>query len=217
MDVAGAVYFPSDAHFTPDRYVAALQAECERLGVTFGWNTEVSTMVPSKSSLIVTKALYGKPSGGISSEKTTFRQNQNCLEAIRTAKGEFSADEFVLCGGSWSPGLVRELGLSIPIQAGKGYSLTLSQPRELPQLCSIFTEARLAVTPMGSALRFGGTLEIAGLTEHINRVRVQGILKAVPKYFPKFSPSDFVGIEPWHGLRPCSPDGLPYLAVPRSI
>jgi glycine/D-amino acid oxidase-like deaminating enzyme len=211
MDVAGAVYFPKDAHFTPDRYLAALQNECEKLGVSLVWNAEVSKMVSSKPSFKVTKTLYGKPGGGISQEKTTFRQNQNCIEAILTAKGEFSADEFVLCGGSWSPLLVRDLGLRIPIQPGKGYSLTLARPRELPQLCSIFTEARLAVTPMGSSLRFGGTMEMAGLTEEINPVRVQGILKAVPKYFPKFSPSDFAGIEPWSGLRPCSPDGLPYL------
>ena len=127
------------------------------------------------------------------------------------SRGEFAADEFILCGGSWSPVLARELGLKIPIQAGKGYSLTLTQPRELPQLCSIFTEARVAVTPMGASLRFGGTMEIAGLNEDINPVRVQGIIKSVPKYFPKFTPEDFDGIQPWRGLRPCSPDGLPYL------
>ena len=64
---------------------------------------------------------------------------------------------------------------------------------------------------MGRTLRFGGTMEIAGLDETINPVRVQGIIKAVPKYFPKFAPEDFAGIQPWRGLRPCSPDGLPYL------
>ena len=97
------------------------------------------------------------------------------------------------------------------MQAGKGYSLTLTKPRELPQLCSIFTEARVAVTPMGGTLRFGGTMEIAGLNEDINPVRVQGIIKAVSKYFPQFTSDDFAGIQPWRGLRPCSPDGLPYL------
>jgi len=81
----------------------------------------------------------------------------------------------------------------------------------LPQLCAIFAEARMAITPMGASLRFGGTMEIAGLNEDINPVRVQGIIKAVPKYYPKFTPDDFAGIQPWRGLRPCSPDGLPYL------
>jgi D-amino-acid dehydrogenase len=97
------------------------------------------------------------------------------------------------------------------MQAGKGYSLTLPKPRQLPELCSIFTEARVAVTPMGTALRIGGTMEIAGLNEEVNPVRVRGIVKAVPKYFPDFQPSDFEDIKPWVGLRPCSPDGLPYI------
>jgi len=183
MDVAGAVYFPKDGHFTPERYMAVLQAQTEALGVQFVWDTEVAGL-------------------SVSGRK---------IYAVRTAGGEFSADEIILCGGSWSPLLVRALGLKIPLQAGKGYSLTLPKPRELPELCSIFTEARMAITPMGSALRFGGTMEIAGLNEDINSVRIQGIIKSVPKYFPKFSALDFAGIQPWRGLRPCSPDGLPYL------
>ncbi len=69
----------------------------------------------------------------------------------------------------------------------------------------------MAITPMGGALRFGGTMEMAGLNEEINPVRVRGIIKAVPKYFPKFTPEDFAGVQPWRGLRPCSPGGLPYL------
>ncbi len=183
MDVAGAVYFPKDAHFTPDRYVDVLQSQAEKLGVSFKWNTEVTGLETSA----------GK------------------ISAVETLHGELLADEIILCGGSWSPVIARELGLRIPIQAGKGYSLTLPQPRELPQLCSIFTEARMAVTPMGTSLRFGGTMEISGLNESISAVRVQGIIGSVAKYFPKFSAADFENIQPWRGLRPCSPDGLPYL------
>jgi D-amino-acid dehydrogenase len=125
--------------------------------------------------------------------------------------GEFSADEYVIAGGSWSPLMSRALGLRLPMQAGKGYSLTLPKPRQLPGVCSILAEARIAVTPMGGGLRFGGTMEIAGLDEAINPVRVLGIIKAVPRYLPEFTPDDFAGIPPWSGLRPCSPDGLPYL------
>ncbi len=183
MNIAGAIYFPKDAHFTPSRYMAWLQRQVEKLGVNFQWDTEVAAL----------KVQNGK------------------IAAVVTSRGEYVADEIILCGGSWSPELVRELGLKIPIQAGKGYSLMLTQPRQLPQLCSIFTEARMAVTPMGSSLRFGGTMEIAGLNEDINLVRVQGIIKSVAKYFPKFSVEDFAGVEPWRGLRPCSPDGMPYL------
>ena len=64
---------------------------------------------------------------------------------------------------------------------------------------------------MGDTLRFGGTMEIAGLNEEINPVPRTGIIKSVTQYFPKFTPEDFAGVQPWRGLRPCSPDGLPYL------
>lgn len=143
---------------------------------------------------------------------TGWRKEGNRLASAHTTRGEIAAAEFVLAGGVWSP----ELGLRLPMQAGKGYSVTLPQPIERPRLCSIFTEARVAVTPMGDALRFGGTMEIAGVNERINRRRVAGILRAVPEYFPRFCPEHFEGLQPWCGLRPCSPDGLPYLGRTRA-
>ena len=145
-----------------------------------------------------------------------FQWNTNIHELTREgaqikAAGDFGADEFVIAGGSWSPELAGNLGLNIPMQAGKGYSLTLTKPCQLPELCHILCEARVAVTPMGPNLRFGGTMEIAGLNENINPVRVQGIIKSAHKYYPDFTPEDFANIKPWCGLRPCSPDGLPYI------
>ncbi len=187
MDVAGAVYFPRDCHLSPSRLMAALQARLVAGGTRFLWGTEV----------------------------TGWRLAPGRIDAVETSAGLIEADEFVLAGGSWSPGTGKGLGLDLPMQAGKGYSLTLTQPRQLPKICSIFTEARVAVTPMDSTLRFGDTMEIAGLNEEINPVRVQGIIKSVAKYYPAFSPSDFNGVQPWRGLRPCSPDGLPYLGRTR--
>jgi D-amino-acid dehydrogenase len=107
--------------------------------------------------------------------------------------------------------LLRTVGLRLPLQAGKGYSLTLPAPPELPELCSIFAEAKVAVTPMGGRLRFGGTMEVGGLDLSVNPARVRGIVKSVHAYFPKFSEDDFQNVPPWAGLRPVSPDGIPYL------
>ncbi len=183
MNAVGGVYFPKDCHLSPGRFMAGLKRQLDQLGAKFSWNTEA----------------------------TGCTQQAGRVTSVQTTHGEFAADEIILSSGSWSPVLARELGLKLPMQAGKGYSLTLTKPRELPQLCSILTEARVAVTPMGDTLRFGGTMEIAGLNEDINPVRVRGIIKAVVKYFPKFTPNDFAGIQPWRGLRPCSPDGMPYL------
>jgi D-amino-acid dehydrogenase len=147
---------------------------------------------------------------------TGWRTGSGRISAVTTSRGEFTADEFVLCGGAWSETVARDLRLSLPMQAGKGYSVTLAQPRQCPGICSIFTEARVAVTPMSGALRFGGTMEISGLNESIDPRRVRGIIRAVPKYYPDFSTADFEGIRPWSGLRPCSPDGLPYIGRTRA-
>ena len=74
---------------------------------------------------------------------------------------------------------------------------------------------------MGGSLRVGGTMEVVGLDESIQPRRIRGITEALPRYFPEFTPEDFQGIEPWRGLRPVTPDGLPYLgrfaAVPNLI
>ena len=183
MDIAGGVYFPKDCHLSPDRLMAALRAELLKCGVTFADETCVEG----------------------------WRVKGRRVEAVQTTRGDFAAEEVVLCGGAWSPSVARELRVRLPMQAGKGYSLTLRKPRQLPQLCAIFTEARVAVTPMGDTLRFGGTMEIAGLNEDINPRRVAGIIKAVPRYYPEFAPEDFAEVQPWSGLRPCSPDGMPYV------
>ena len=183
MDVAGSVFFPKDCHLSPGRFITAMEEELKRCGAEILWETEVKG----------------------------FRTEAGILKSVQTNCGEITSDEFVLSGGIWSDETARALDLKLPMQAGKGYSLTVKNPRQLPELCSICTEARLAVTPMDGALRFGGTMEMAGIDERINPRRVRGIICAVPDYFPAFQESDFSDIQPWSGLRPCSPDGMPYI------
>lgn len=183
MAIAGAVFFPQDCHLSPERYLQLLEQRLLSAGASFHWETSI----------------------------TGWRREAGNIRAACTAAGEIEADEFILCGGVWSDDMTRSLGLRLPMQAGKGYSLTVSDPVESPALCSILTEARVAVTPMAGGVRFGGTMEISGTGESVSRRRVNGIVKAACAYFPAFQSSHFEGIAPWHGLRPCSPDGMPYL------
>ncbi len=183
MDVAGGVYFPLDCHLDPGRFVASLEADLRARGAGFRWNARA----------------------------TGWRRHGARLAAVTTDAGEVEGDEFVLCGGAWSDDLARGVRLRLPMQAGRGYSVTVPDPVQLPALCSILTEARVAVTPMGRALRFGGTMEITAKDSPPRPRRVAGILKAIPSYFPAFADADLSGHAFWHGLRPCSPDGLPYL------
>lgn len=183
MDVAGSVYFPTDCHLTPSVFMEKIAEAVRSAGAEIRWNTDV----------------------------TGWRSENGRITAAQTPKGYFKADEFVLAGGSWSPETLRNLHVRLPMQAGKGYSMTLTKPRQLPKICSIFTEARVAVTPMGGSLRFGGTMEITGADLSVNRRRVKGIVESIPSYFPEFTPEDFQDQPVWTGLRPCSPDGLPYI------
>jgi len=183
LDVAGSVYFPIDAHLTPGRFARALTALLQEMGVRFQWNTTI----------------FG------------WRTEGGRIATAQTTAGDMLADEFVLAGGSWSPSMVNGLGLRLPMQAGKGYSLTLPKPRFRLTKSIIFTERRIAVTPMGDTLRFGGTMELSGINHEVRPERVRQIIESVPHYFPEFNESDFAGVQPWHGLRPVSPDGLPYV------
>lgn len=119
--------------------------------------------------------------------------------------------EVVVAGGAWTGGLARSLGTRVPLQGGKGYSMTLENPGALPQLCSLLGEAKVAITPIGKALRVAGTMEICGEDLSVNERRVRGIIKAACRVFPGLRPGEFEGVRRWAGLRPCSPDGLPYL------
>jgi D-amino-acid dehydrogenase len=105
------------------------------------------------------------------------------------------------------------LNIGLPMQAGKGYSITYDQNEgEKLNIPSILLEARVAITPMSANLiRFGGTMEIGGLNDAINMNRVRGIIKAVPNYFPDYQIAMPQKEQVWYGLRPCSPDGLPYI------
>jgi len=187
MSIVGSVYYPFDAHLTPQLFVHELENALAEEDVDLRWSTEARG----------------------------WRHSNGHVEALITDGGEVKADEFVLACGSWSARTARGLGLKLPLQAGKGYNVTMPNPRVRLGMSAILTEARVGVTPMGEALRFAGTLELAGLDTSIDPRRVQAITDAVPAYFPDFSPADFANLTPWSGLRPCTPDGLPYIGRPR--
>jgi D-amino-acid dehydrogenase len=188
MDVAGAVYFPDDCNLDPGRLISTLERRGRDAGVHTVWDAEV----------------------------VDWRNGAGRVRAAALADGrKIEGDEFVLACGCWSQRLADRLGLKLPLQAGKGYSLTLASPARKPKRCAILSEARVAVSPMADRLRFGGTMELAGIDESVNPIRVRGIVEAISRYYPDFRPDDFQGVEPWRGLRPCAPDGLPYVGRTR--
>ena len=187
FDVLGGVRYPLDAHLVPHRLVAAMTRLVTERGGVFRWNTEVRG----------------------------WKRRNGSVEAAVTEGGDIGGDVFILTGGAWTPVMADYLGVPLPMQPGKGYSLTLDAPRQLPQHSLILQEARVAVTPMGSSLRVGGTMELAGYDLRINSPRIRGLTRSLCTYLPGFRPEDFDSIRPWCGLRPCTPDGLPYIGRTR--
>ncbi len=183
LQVAGAIYFPIDAHVSPRRLIPTLTTLLKEMGVKFCWNTSV----------------YG------------WRAAGGRVTGVATTGGDHLADEYVLTGGSWSPAMLQGLELRLPMQAGKGYSLTMDRPRLRLTKPMILTERRVAVTPMGDTLRFGGTMEIAGHNDLVRPERVQQIIDGAKAFLPELTDADFAGIKPWFGYRPVSPDGMPYI------
>lgn len=189
VSVRGGVYFPGDAHITPQSFVNQLITHLKNQGVVVETNTTVSD----------------------------FRVEDNKIKSMHTTHGEYSFDEVVIATGSWSGIMTSKLGIYLPMQAGKGYSFTLQDIKKNVLIPSIFLEARVAVTPMGSTLRFGGTMEITGVDHRISMNRVKGIVDSIPNYYPDMKVVMPDQKEVWHGLRPCSPDGLPYIGRSRKI
>ncbi|HEY5690141.1 MAG TPA: FAD-dependent oxidoreductase [Cyclobacteriaceae bacterium] len=179
----GGVYFPGDAHMTPQLLMRKMIEHLKNANVSFIQHTEVEDFV-------------------IKDKK---------IQTVRTNNGGYAFDEVVLASGSWSGKLAKQLQLTLPMQAGKGYSFTLENVTKNVRVPSIFLEARVAVTPMGGSLRFGGTMEITGLDHSISMNRVKGIVDSIPRYYPEMKVEMPSMDKVWHGLRPCSPDGLPYL------
>jgi len=183
FNAAGGVYYPGDAHLTPALFVDRLREHVIAQGVRFVSSARVTGFVT-------------RPSG---------------ITAVTTTGGTYAADEFVLSGGAWSPLIIRSLRLQIPMQPGKGYSVTVMNPPIHPRIPMLLEEARVAVTPMGDRLRFSGTMELAGFDSSVNARRVRALLRSVPSYLGGLDPVQMQQGEIWAGLRPCTPDGLPFI------
>lgn len=183
VDVEGAVYYPGDAHIYPNQLINNLVSYLKEKGVRFLENQSVEDFVV---------------------------QGQ-IVKSVVTSGGTYSFDEVVLAAGAWSPNLAQKLGLSLPLQGGKGYSFVTNDLARNIRVPAIMLEARATATPMGGGLRFAGTLEVAGTDMSVNMNRVRGIHNSITNYYPDLKVPFPKESEVWRGLRPCSPDGLPYI------
>lgn len=189
VNAKGGVYFPGDAHLVPQLLVANLIQYLERNGVTINRNTPV----------------------------TDFVLEGGRIKSLHISEGSRSFDEYILAAGAWSAGLSSKLQIDLPMQGGKGYSFTIQNVKRNVSVPTLLLDGRVAVTPMGNSLRFGGTMEINGTDLSINMNRVKGIVETIPNFYPDIDVSLPAEQNVWRGLRPCSPDGLPYIGRSKKV
>lgn len=183
IDVKGAVYYPGDAHINPNQLIANLVGYLKKNGVKILENQEV----------------------------TNFEIDSNKIKSIVTNQTKVEADEVLIAAGAWSPLMTEKLGISLPLQGGKGYSFMVNDIAKNIEIPAIMLEARATATPMAQNLRFAGTMEIAGTDLSVNPNRVRGIVQSINNYYPDIEVAMPNTETVWRGLRPCSPDGLPYI------
>jgi D-amino-acid dehydrogenase len=183
VNTRGGVLYPIDCHLHPGDFMSTLKNHLRNNGVRLQLNTEVRE----------------------------FEKSGKKVKAVITEKGRFETDELVLAAGSWLPLIARKLGISLLLQAGKGYSMTYENVGRNLRHPAILVDKRVAMTPMGKDLRMGGTMEISGINKNILVKRARAIYDGALGYYPNlglpFLPEEKI----WNGLRPLTPDGLPYI------
>ncbi|MEO6405873.1 MAG: FAD-dependent oxidoreductase, partial [Ferruginibacter sp.] len=148
---------------------------------------------------------------------TGFEKNGNKASVVITDKGKFNCENVVVATGSWIPEVAKMLGIKLLLQPGKGYSYTYPHVEKNIHYPAILVDGRCAITPWKHQLRIGGTMELSGINKKILVGRMQGIYNSVKIFYPglkiDFPPAEKI----WSGLRPVTPDGLPYIGKPANF
>jgi D-amino-acid dehydrogenase len=184
-DVAGAWMYERTAHLRPDFLLRELKRVFSKQNIEIMENTRAST----------------------------FLQEDGQAVAVDTNRGRFEADAFVVATGAWTPLLKKPLGYKVPIQPGKGYSMTMKTPDWGPAIPCIFAESKVVATPWNSGLRLGGTMEFSGYDDALNPTRIDALPKQALAHFrnTQATPSAVEPEEKWCGWRPMTHDGLPVI------
>ena len=177
----GALRLPNDETGDCFLFTNRLAEMASALGVVFRWNTRIDAL--------------GAEGGRVTT--------------VRTAAGDMKADAVVLALGSYSPQLLRPLGIRIPVYPVKGYSITvpITDASGAPESTIMDETHKVAVTRLGDRIRVGGTAELGGFSTTLREPRRRTLEHVVTDLFPRGG--DVSQATFWCGLRPMTPDGTP--------
>ncbi|BAK82693.1 D-amino acid dehydrogenase [Komagataeibacter medellinensis] len=185
--IVGGLRLPGDETGDAFLFTQRLAAKAAEAGVTFHYDTSIRTMT----------AEGGRITG------------------IETSRGQMVADSYVVSLGSYSPAMVRKLGLDLPIYPVKGYSLTadIINEKQAPVSTIMDETFKIGITRLGNRIRIGGTAELAGFSTTLRAPRRETLEHSVTDLFP--GGGDIAGAKFWTGLRPMTPDGTPIIGRTR--
>jgi D-amino-acid dehydrogenase len=138
-----------------------------------------------------------------------LRKSNGRVVALETSHGEMVAEHFIFAMGAWSPRVSSELECSIPIEQGKGYSVTMSPPDPCPRHPMLFPEHRVGVSPFETGYRLGSMMEFAGYDTTIPLHRIEQLQDSAKPYLVASSSGET--LEAWYGWRPMTWDSLPII------
>lgn len=178
-EIAGAIKIDNDRHVRPESLLESVYTRLKEEGVVLLSHTEV-----------VELALDGARVVG-----------------VRTGDGVIQADQVLIATGAETGTLLRKAGFDLPMQAGKGYSVTMKTERPPISRSMYLVEDRVALTPFQGAMRIAGTMELSGINTTLHPRRIEAMVRNAGRYLKEVQTGEI--IERWVGMRPMLPDGLP--------
>ncbi|MCG8567325.1 MAG: FAD-dependent oxidoreductase [Desulfobacterales bacterium] len=180
-DMAGAWFSPHDHLLRPDRLISCWKKHLREEGVAFVENCAVEDVQLS----------HGR------------------ISSLVTPQGEFSPDEIILATGAWSAPLAKQMKFKLPVEPGKGYSITMERPDLCPKYGCYFYEENVVATPWNSGFRLGGTMEFSGDNTRMNLKRLNKLAEAAGEYLSHSKWN--MRTEEWTSLRPMTQDDMPII------
>lgn len=186
--MAGALWFKNDRHVRPSTVVQGIAKRLTEIGGSLDVGIEVRS----------------------------FRQERGRVTHVETGSGSLEADVVILAAGAWTPRLARQLrSYALPIESGKGYSITISRPPVSLRVPVYLGQSKVICTPFADgSLRLAGTMEFSGLNKEVDRRRLESLTRVTASYlrnWPANLPVDGQSWDYWVGARPVTPDGLPII------
>ena len=152
-------------------------------------------------------------------------QNVQVRDRIGGQVRQLQADAFVVACGSYTTALLKQVGVSVPIYPGKGYSATLPllRPDQAPSVSLLDDQMKCAVSRLGNQLRVAGTIELGGFDMRLDtplaRTRSRMLVRRIEQVFPGVAdtrtPEEGGDPQFWCGLRPATPTNIPLMGRTR--